>query len=117
MAGLIFSQKYRFTLLRNGSVPEKEQLLATTHPPSKKSSYCHSDRLTVSTVAATVTVAAAVTVIVSAAVPATAMSAQIYREKKMIGAAATSPPTAGEGTCLAIPEERNGGVPRQTPEK
>ena len=82
MAGLIFSQKYRFTLLRNGSVPEKEQLLATTHPPSKKSSYCHSDILTVSTVAATVTVAAAVTVIVPAAVPATAMSTQIYREKK-----------------------------------
>ena len=62
----------------------------------KKSSHdCRSDRLTVSTVAATVTVTAAVTVSVTAAVTATAMSTQIYREKKMIGAAATSPPTAG----------------------
>ena len=67
----------------------------------KKSSHdCRSDRLTVSTVAATVTVTAAVTVSVTAAVAATAMSTQIYREKQMIGAAATSPPTAGGGTCL-----------------
>ena len=65
----------------------------------KSSHDCRSDRLTVSTVAATVTVTAAVTVSVTAAVTATAMNSQIYREKKMIGAAATSPPTAGGGTC------------------
>ena len=64
----------------------------------KISSHCCSDRLTV-TVVATVAVTAAVTVIVTAAVTATAMDTQIYREEKMIGAAATSPPTAGGGTC------------------
>ena len=66
----------------------------------KSSHDCRSDRLTVSTVAATVTVTAAVTVPVTAAATATDMSTQIYREKKMIGAAATSPPTAGGGTCF-----------------
>ena len=49
----------------------------------KKSSHdCRSDRLTVSTVAATVTVTTALTMLVAAAVTATAMDTQIYRGKK-----------------------------------
>ncbi len=60
--------------------------------------YCRSDRLTVSTVAATVLVAATVTVyLVKATATATAMDTQMtYRNKKTVGAAATSPPD-GEG--------------------
>ena len=74
-------------------------------PYRKISSHCCSDRLTV-TVVATVAVTAAVTVIVTAAVAVTSMEnshehTDIQREK-MIGAAATSPPTAGGGTCLKI---------------
>ena len=65
----------------------------------KSSRDCRSDRLTVRTVAATVTVTSAVTVPVTAAVTATAMNAQIYGEGR-IGAAATPPPQAGEGTCF-----------------
>ena len=63
--------------------------------------YCRSDRLTVSTVAATVPVVATVTVyLVKATATATAMDTQMtYRDKKTVGAAATSPPTAGGGTC------------------
>ena len=63
--------------------------------------YCRSDRLTVSTAAATVPVAAIVTVyFVKATATATAMDTQMtYRDKKTVGAAGTSPPTAGGGTC------------------
>ena len=69
--------------------------------------YCRSDRLTVtysSTVGATVPVAATVTVyLVKATAIATAMDTQMtYRDKKTVGAAATSPPTAGGGTCFVL---------------
>ena len=67
----------------------------------KKSSHdCRSDRLTVSTVAATVTVTAAVTVIVTAAFTATAMDTQIYRGKKWLG---PQPPPGRGGNLLGTP--------------
>ena len=80
----------------------------------KNSSSCSSDRLTANAVAATVAVTAEVTVLATAAVtvPVPLISYSLlqllysYGDSisvtffKTVGAAATSPPTAGGGTCL-----------------
>ena len=54
------------------------------------------------TAAATATVTATATAPVTIAIAAPAMGTRMYihRDKKTVGAAATSPPTAGGGTCL-----------------
>ena len=54
------------------------------------------------TVAATATITATATAPVTIAIAAPAMGTRMYihRDKKTVGAAATSPPAAGGGTCF-----------------